>query len=87
MMFAVDVHENRQQRAQMGKLLRICGVIRRKDWVLSVHISGGFYRYVYVHLMQHDYAAKLEIQVLGLDNRDYGERRSHCSQCWELYGA
>ncbi|BAE59594.1 hypothetical protein BDV35DRAFT_372926 [Aspergillus flavus] len=44
MMFAVDVHENRQQRAQMGKLLRICGVIRRKDWVLSVHISGGFYR-------------------------------------------
>ncbi|KAE8375733.1 hypothetical protein BDV26DRAFT_299489 [Aspergillus bertholletiae] len=44
MMFAVDVHENRQQRAQMGKLLRTCGVIHPKDWVISVHISGGFYR-------------------------------------------
>ncbi|KNG91693.1 hypothetical protein ANOM_000198 [Aspergillus nomiae NRRL 13137] len=44
MMFAVDVHENRQQRAQMGKLLQNCRVISRKDWVLSVHMSGSFYR-------------------------------------------
>lgn len=45
MMFAVDVHENRRQRARMGDLLRICGVIEPKDLVLSTHLAGGFYRY------------------------------------------
>ncbi|KAF7904799.1 hypothetical protein EAF00_002133 [Botryotinia globosa] len=44
MMFAVDVHENRRQRARMGDLLRICGVIESKDLVLSTHLAGGFYR-------------------------------------------
>ncbi|KAF7917622.1 uncharacterized protein EAE98_010038 [Botrytis deweyae] len=44
MMFAVDVHENRRQRARMGDLLRICGVIEPKDMVLSTHLAGGFYR-------------------------------------------
>ncbi|ESZ90465.1 hypothetical protein SBOR_9159 [Sclerotinia borealis F-4128] len=44
MMFAVDVHENRRQRAQMGGFLRLCGVIHPADVVLSTHFSGGFYR-------------------------------------------
>lgn len=44
MMFAVDVHENRQQRMQMGKLLRLCHVVSPDDWVLSIHATGGFYR-------------------------------------------
>ncbi|KAI9042919.1 uncharacterized protein KD926_004709 [Aspergillus affinis] len=44
MMFAVDVHENRQQRIQMGKFIRLCGVVSPRDWVLSTHVSGGFYR-------------------------------------------
>ncbi|KAF7906960.1 uncharacterized protein EAF01_004547 [Botrytis porri] len=44
MMFAVDAHENRRQRARMGDLLRVCGVIEPKDFVLSTHLAGGFYR-------------------------------------------
>ncbi|TGO44720.1 hypothetical protein BCON_0471g00040 [Botryotinia convoluta] len=44
MMFAVDARENRRQRAQMGDLLRVCGVIEPKDLVLSTHLAGGFYR-------------------------------------------
>ncbi|KAJ5598167.1 hypothetical protein N7537_008251 [Penicillium hordei] len=44
MMFAVDVHENRRQRAQMGNFLKLCGVIEPGDWVLSIHLAGGFYR-------------------------------------------
>ncbi|KAJ5644201.1 uncharacterized protein N7484_006708 [Penicillium longicatenatum] len=44
MFFAVDAHENRQQRAQMGKFLRVSGVIEPGDVVLSVHTAGDFYR-------------------------------------------
>ncbi|PQE22033.1 AMP-dependent synthetase and ligase protein [Rutstroemia sp. NJR-2017a BBW] len=44
MMFAVDAHENRRQRAQMGKLLKLCGVLNSEDMVLSTHLAGGFYR-------------------------------------------
>ncbi|KAI3161985.1 hypothetical protein DTO039G3_8343 [Penicillium roqueforti] len=44
MMFAVDVHENRRQRAQFGEFLKLCGVIQPGDWVLSTHVAGGFYR-------------------------------------------
>ncbi|RAL61480.1 hypothetical protein DID88_009409 [Monilinia fructigena] len=44
MMFAVDVHENRRQRAQMGDFLRLCGIIDPTDVVLSTHFAGGFYR-------------------------------------------
>ncbi|CAG8905882.1 unnamed protein product [Penicillium egyptiacum] len=44
MMFAVDVHENRRQRSQMGEFLKLCGVIQPGDWVLSTHLAGGFYR-------------------------------------------
>ncbi|CAG7952374.1 unnamed protein product [Penicillium salamii] len=44
MMFAVDVHENRQQRAQMGDFIKLCGIIEPRDWVLSTHLSGSFYR-------------------------------------------
>ncbi|KAJ5823600.1 hypothetical protein N7447_005940 [Penicillium robsamsonii] len=44
MMFAVDVHENRRQRLKMGQFLKLCGVIKRGDWVLSTHSAGEFYR-------------------------------------------
>ncbi|KAF9893970.1 hypothetical protein FE257_008941 [Aspergillus nanangensis] len=44
MLFAVDVHENRQQRIQMGKFIRLCGLVSPGDWILSTHVSGGFYR-------------------------------------------
>ncbi|KAJ5273187.1 hypothetical protein N7478_008312 [Penicillium angulare] len=44
MLFAVDAFENRRQRAQVGKFLSITGVIEPKDWVLSTHLAGGFYR-------------------------------------------
>ncbi|KAJ6189765.1 hypothetical protein N7519_004673 [Penicillium mononematosum] len=44
MMFAVDVHENRRQRSQMGEFLKLCGVTQPGDWVLSTHSAGGFYR-------------------------------------------
>ena len=44
MMFAVDVHENRRQRAQMGQFLRLCGLIGPGDFVLSIHFSGWFNR-------------------------------------------
>ncbi|PGH15468.1 hypothetical protein AJ79_02445 [Helicocarpus griseus UAMH5409] len=43
MMFAVDVHENRKQRALFGRLLRVCGIIEQGDVVLSTHIAGNFY--------------------------------------------
>lgn len=46
MMFAVDVHENRRQRSQMGEFLKLCGVSQPGDWVLSIHTAGGFYRYL-----------------------------------------
>lgn len=44
MLFAVDVHENRQQRLEMGRFLRLCRVVEPHDWVMSTHVSGGFYR-------------------------------------------
>ncbi|KAJ5435621.1 hypothetical protein N7445_006506 [Penicillium cf. griseofulvum] len=44
MLFAVDAHENRRQRAQMGNLIKLCGMIEPGDWVLSTHMAGGFYR-------------------------------------------
>ncbi|KAM3073025.1 hypothetical protein ACMFMG_008743 [Clarireedia jacksonii] len=44
MMFAVDAHENRRQRAQMGDFLKLCGVIDPVDMVLTTHLVGGFYR-------------------------------------------
>lgn len=44
MMFAVDVHENRQQRLQMGHFIRVCRLVEPDDWILSTHASGGFYR-------------------------------------------
>ena len=45
MLFATDVHENRRQRAAMGRFLQISRVIEPGDVVLSTHIAGGFYRY------------------------------------------
>lgn len=67
MMFAVDVHENRQQRAQMGDFIKLCGIIEPRDWVLSTHLSGGFYRYVNPgHEMEKTPLANLEA-VRSLD--------------------
>ncbi|KAL4938913.1 hypothetical protein BDV06DRAFT_45867 [Aspergillus oleicola] len=44
MMFAVDVHENRAQRAEIGRFIRLCKLVHPRDWVLSTHVSGGLYR-------------------------------------------
>ena len=44
MLFATDARENRVQRARMGALLRTCGVVRSRDWVLTIHVAGSFYR-------------------------------------------
>jgi hypothetical protein len=48
MMFAVDAHENRRQRAQIGDFLKLCGMIDPVDMVLSTHLAGGFYRYLFL---------------------------------------
>ncbi|KAM3452893.1 hypothetical protein MY3296_004162 [Beauveria thailandica] len=42
--FATDVEENRLQRAEYGKLLAKTGVLKRGDWVVTVHSAGGLYR-------------------------------------------
>ncbi|KAE8349283.1 hypothetical protein BDV28DRAFT_163714 [Aspergillus coremiiformis] len=44
MIFALEGHENRRQRMQMGDLIRICSIASPTDWVLSLHMSGGLYR-------------------------------------------
>ncbi|KAA8651451.1 uncharacterized protein ATNIH1004_000334 [Aspergillus tanneri] len=44
MVFATDSGENRQQRATIGALMRAFRVIEPGDWVLSMHVSGSFYR-------------------------------------------
>ncbi|KAA8644009.1 hypothetical protein EYZ11_010862 [Aspergillus tanneri] len=44
MVFATDSEENRRQRATIGSLMRNCGVIEPGDWVLTMHVSGNFYR-------------------------------------------
>ena len=46
MLFATDVHENRRQRAAMGKFLQVSRVIEPDDVVLTTHMAGLFYRYV-----------------------------------------
>lgn len=68
MMFAVDVHENRRQRSQMGDFIKLCGIIKPRDWVLSTHLSGGFYRYV---------SEAAEWERLGFLIRSYQSARSH----------
>ncbi|KAM3524049.1 hypothetical protein NHJ13051_004762 [Beauveria bassiana] len=42
--FATDVEENRLQRAEYGKLLARTGILKRGDWVVTVHSAGGLYR-------------------------------------------
>ncbi|KAB8207315.1 AMP-binding enzyme [Aspergillus parasiticus SU-1] len=44
MVFATDSLENRQQRAAVGSLIRACQIIEPGDWVLTMHVSGHFYR-------------------------------------------
>ncbi|KAE8377172.1 hypothetical protein BDV26DRAFT_220211 [Aspergillus bertholletiae] len=44
MVFATDSLENRQQRAAIGSLLRACKIVEPGDWVLTMHVSGHFYR-------------------------------------------
>lgn len=47
MVFATDSLENRKQRAVQGNLLRECGLIESGDWVLTLHVSGHLYRWVF----------------------------------------
>ncbi|KAK2597434.1 hypothetical protein QQS21_005982 [Conoideocrella luteorostrata] len=42
--FATDVHENRRQRVEFGRLLNAVGIIKETDCVVTVHTSGGLYR-------------------------------------------
>lgn len=42
--FATDVHENRRHRAWFGRFLSATGVIQDRDWVLTLHFAGHFYR-------------------------------------------
>lgn len=46
MVFATDSLENRHQRAAIGSLIRACQIIEPGDWVLTMHVSGHFYRQV-----------------------------------------
>ncbi|KAI1994043.1 hypothetical protein LOZ53_001933 [Ophidiomyces ophidiicola] len=44
MLFVTDSAENRKHRDVMGSLIRGCGLIKPGDWMLTMHISGFFYR-------------------------------------------
>ncbi|OXV08597.1 hypothetical protein Egran_03637 [Elaphomyces granulatus] len=44
MFFLTDAMENRMHRATAGELMRICGVIEPRDWVITLHTSGYLYR-------------------------------------------
>ncbi|WEW61325.1 hypothetical protein PRK78_006815 [Emydomyces testavorans] len=44
MVFVTDSTENRRQRDVIGGLVRTCGLIETGDWMLTMHISGSFYR-------------------------------------------
>lgn len=46
MIFATDSVENRHQRAVIGSMLEICGILGPGDWVLTMHTAGHLYRYV-----------------------------------------
>lgn len=82
MMFAVDVYENRRQRARMGDLLRVCGVIEPKDLVLSTHLSGGFYRYlisIHKELSRMYPEGTDKYKIAGFDNRNHRKCRRNCA--------
>jgi hypothetical protein len=51
MFFLTDAMENRMHRATAGELMRICGVIEPRDWVITLHTSGYLYRYVFFGLV------------------------------------
>lgn len=44
MVFATDSMETRQQRAVIGSMLNTCGIIESRNWVLTMHVAGFFYR-------------------------------------------
>lgn len=44
MVFVTDSAENRRHRDVAGSLLRTCRLIEPGDWMLTMHISGFFYR-------------------------------------------
>ncbi|RAK79539.1 uncharacterized protein BO72DRAFT_400293 [Aspergillus fijiensis CBS 313.89] len=44
LMFLSDANENRQHRAAFGDFLRICGVVKPHDWILTTHAAGYWYR-------------------------------------------
>lgn len=46
MLFLTDVAENKAQRASLARLMKACGMFEPGDWLITVHASGNFYRYV-----------------------------------------
>lgn len=49
MIFLTDSIENQNQRITMSLLMKACKVIEPSDWILNIHASGHFYRYVVRH--------------------------------------
>lgn len=46
MIFLTDSVENQNQRVTMSLVMKACKVIEPSDWILNIHASGHFYRYV-----------------------------------------
>ncbi|CAG8928439.1 unnamed protein product [Penicillium salamii] len=44
MLFLTDSTENRKHRLTAGRFLKTCGLVDPRDWIVTVHVSGGFYR-------------------------------------------
>lgn len=44
MLFLTDSIENRKHRYTAGRFLKTCGLVDPRDWILTVHVTGGFYR-------------------------------------------
>lgn len=44
MLFLTDSVENRKHRYTAGQFLKTCGLVNPRDWILTVHVTGGFYR-------------------------------------------
>lgn len=44
MLFLTDSAENRKHRFTAGQFLKTCGLVDPRDWILTVHVTGGFYR-------------------------------------------
>lgn len=44
MLFLTDSTENRKHRYTAGRFLKTCGLVEPRDWILTVHVTGGLYR-------------------------------------------